>query len=171
MKVKKSIAAALSGALLLSGCANMPPPKMNGQATTGEVVGAATGATIAGVAILYGGPGGGWGRVALAALGAAAGAYAGQQVGTMLSQMDMRRAEGAANLAFSDLPNGQAQGWHNPETGNSGVFVPTNTYMMSDGTICRDFQASVATKTANGQTQGTACRMRDGTWAAAGMAG
>lgn len=171
MKIRKSIATALAGTLLLSACANMPPPKMNGQATAGETIGAATGATIAGVAILYGGPGGGWGRVALAALGAVAGAYAGQQVGAMLSQMDMRRAENAANQAFAESQNGQAIGWHSPETGNSGVFVPVNTYMMSDGTLCRDFEASVATQQANGQTRGTACRMRDGTWAAAGMTG
>jgi len=169
--MKKALSAALSGALLLSGCANMQPPKMGGNATMGEVLGAATGAAIGGIAVFYGGPGAGWGRVALAALGAGAGAYAGYQAGAMLSQMDMRKAEGAANYAFSDLPNGQAAGWSNPETGNSGVFMPTATYVMTDGTLCRDFKASVATPGLSGSSQGTACRMQDGTWAAAGLTG
>lgn len=168
--MKKSIAVALSGALLLSGCANMPPPKAGGPGM-GEVIGAATGAAIGGIAVFYGGPGAGWGRVVLAALGATAGAVVGYQAGTMLSQMDMRRVEGAANQAFSEAPNGQAVGWSNPETGNSGIFVPTTTYMMSDGTLCRDFKASVSTKDNSGQTRGQACRMQDGSWAAAGLTG
>jgi surface antigen len=169
--MKRSIAAALSGALLLSGCANMPPPNMNKPATMGEVVGAVAGGVGAGLAMYYMGPGAGWGRVVLAALGAGAGAAVGYQAGSMLSQMDMRRAESAANQAFAEAQNGQAIGWNNPETGNSGVFLPTNTYVMNDGTLCRDFKTSVATKDTSGQTQGTACRMSDGSWAAAGLAG
>jgi surface antigen len=169
--MKKSIAAALSGALLLSGCANMPPPNLNKPATMGEVVGAVAGGVGAGLAMYYMGPGGGWGRVVLAALGATAGAAVGYQAGSMLSQMDMRKVEGAANQAFSQAPNGQAVGWDNPETGNSGLFMPTSTYIMTDGTLCRDFKTSVATQQATGQTQGTACRMSDGSWAAAGLTG
>ncbi|MBF0268508.1 MAG: hypothetical protein HQL44_07940 [Alphaproteobacteria bacterium] len=168
--MKKSIVVALSGALLLSGCANMPP-RTGGPASMGEAMGAATGAVIGGLAVYYGGPGAGWSRVVYAALGAAAGAYVGAQAGAMLSQMDMRKAENTANQAFASLPNGQAAGWNNDETGNSGVFMPTNTYMMSDGTLCRDFQASVATPRNSGTTQGTACRMQDGSWAATGLTG
>ncbi|MBF0355645.1 MAG: hypothetical protein HQL43_10470 [Alphaproteobacteria bacterium] len=170
--MKKSIAVALSGALLLSGCANMPPPpKMGGTATLGETLGAAAGAAVGGLAFYYAGPGGGWGKVMISALGATAGAYVGAQAGAMLSQMDVRKAEGAANQAFSQVQNGQAIGWSNPETGNSGVFMPTSTYMMSDGTLCRDFRTSVATRELSGSSQGMACRMSDGSWAAAGLSG
>lgn len=106
----------------------------------------------------------GKGQLAAVAAGTLLGAFVGNQVGASLDSADRAYAHRAAQQSLEQAPSGQATGWKNPDSGNSGTYTPTRTYETAGGRYCREYQQTV---NVGGQTQrayGTACRQPDGSW-------
>jgi surface antigen len=161
--MKKMIALASAATLVLGGCSGLKNP-MNAQSwTTQETMTILAGGALGGY-LAHAYLGAGVGNLIYTALGAAAGGAAGYTAYQTISKMDMRRAEAAAVAALDEAPNYQAVGWINEETGSSGAVIPTSTFILSDGTMCRDFAFSFTTKEMGAEKRGTACRMGDGAW-------
>lgn len=147
-------AAFVSLCLALAGCTT-PPTKQQ----TGAGVGAALGAALG-----YGLGKGHHNKELAVALGAIFGAIAGDYVGARMDERD--RLMAAQNLQYSlELhPDGTTSTWQNPNTGNSGFAYPTKTSIMTDGTPCREFTATIMVGGQEHQGYGTACRQADGSW-------
>jgi surface antigen len=161
--MKKPIALVSAACLMLGGCAGMKNNPMAHPWTQQETLTVLAGGALGGY-LAYTHLGAGLGQLVYTALGAAAGGAGGYMAYQAISQMDMRRAEATAVAALEDSPNYQAVGWNNDETGSSGAVIPTSTYILSDGTMCRDFAFSFTTKEAGAERRGTACRMGNGSW-------
>lgn len=140
--------------LALAGCTT-PPTKQQ----TGAGVGAALGAALG-----YGLGKGHHNKELAVALGAIFGAIAGDYVGARMDERD--RLMAAQNLQYSlELhPDGTTSTWQNPNSGNSGFAYPTKTSIMTDGTPCREFTATIMVGGQEHQGYGTACRQADGSW-------
>ncbi len=126
--------------------------------TVGGLAGAATGA------IVGSNIGGGKGNIAAIALGTLLGAAIGGEIGASLDRADMAYYGQASQNAFENARTGQQVAWRNPDSGNNGIIVPTNTYQNQNGDYCREFNQKI---TVGGKTQsayGVACRQPDGTW-------
>ena len=54
-------------------------------------------------------------------------------------------------------------GWNNPNIGNSGTIVPTQT-IVSNGQPCREFTQTIIVGGQSQQGYGRACRQADGSW-------
>ena len=124
----------------------------------GTGLGAATGAVIGSSF------GKGNGRVVGGVLGGLIGAGIGHSIGSSLDRADMTYYNQTQQRALETAPAGQSLPWSNPQTGNSGTFVPKAPYQDSNGQYCREFQNQI---TVGGKTQsgyGTACRQPDGSW-------
>ena len=140
---------------MLGGCANsnIGPKEAIGTAT-GAALGGWAGSTI----------GHGSGRLAATAAGVFLGGIIGNQIGRSMDDTDRLMAQRAEYNALERYPDGQSAGWQNPNNGNSGYTVPTNTYQTNQGTYCRQYQTTIVI---DGRTEtgvGTACRQPDGTW-------
>jgi surface antigen len=108
--------------------------------------------------------GGGSGRTAAIIGGTLLGAALGNSVGQSLDRADMQYYNQTSQSALESGQPGQAFPWQNPQSGNSGVIVPSNYYQASNGQYCREYtqKISVGGKTQEGY--GTACRQPDGSW-------
>ncbi len=146
------LAPLLALAVLSSSCATI---ENNPKPVLGSVLGAAAGAGIAAAA------GGGAGAIVGAGLG---GALIGGLVGNRLDARDKRLAAEAAQRAFESNTAGQASGWRNPDSGNSGSITPTRTYQIANGQYCREYRQTVVIGGEQNQAYGTACRQADGSW-------
>jgi surface antigen len=127
-----------------------------------ETVGTLGGAALGG--FLGSQIGDGEGQLAATAAGVVLGGLLGNYVGRGLDERDQLEAERSAMYAFEYNRDGQQSQWNNPNTGNYGYTVPTNTYQEQSGQYCREYQTSIVVQ---GQAQtgtGTACRQPDGTW-------
>ena len=155
MMKKINIAVALVGLSLVLGGCTTPPTKQQ----TGAGVGAALGAALG-----YGLGKGHHNKELAIALGAIFGAIAGDYVGAQMDERDQLMA--AQNLQYSlELhPDGTTSTWQNPNSGNSGFSYPTKTSIMTDGTPCREFTATIVIGGEKQQGYGTACRQSDGSW-------
>lgn len=126
----------------------------------GTLMGALGGAMV-GSAISNNGNGGtGNGLV----IGALAGGIIGNSIGRAADKRDRERMYQAQHAALETYPSGQAATWYNPDTGNSGSYVPQPAQQNDNGQYCREFQQTV---TIGGQTEnayGKACRQPDGDW-------
>jgi len=143
-------------ALLVSSCATMRQTyEDNPKAVLGTVIGAAAGAGIAAAA----GGGAGW-----IVGGALLGGLVGGAVGNRLDARDKRLAAEAAQRAFESNRAGQASGWSNPDSGNSGSITPTRTYQIANGQYCREYRQTIIVGGEQNQAYGTACRQPDGSW-------
>jgi surface antigen len=126
---------------------------------TKEVLGTLGGAALGGyVASALGG-----GKAATAG-GAVLGGILGNYVGRGLDHADQLEAERTAQYAFEYNRDGQQQPWSNPNSGNSGYTMPTNTYQGPSGDWCRQYQTSIVVEGRAQTGTGTACRQPDGTW-------
>ncbi len=146
--------AAVAVAFALTACATDAGPKQ----TVGTLIGAGLGGLV-GAQI-----GSGSGQLAAVAAGTLLGAFLGSEVGASLDKADQAYANQAAQGSLETAPSGQTSTWSNPDSGNSGTFTPTNSYEVSSGEYCREYQQTV---TVGGQVEsayGTACRQPDGSW-------
>lgn len=104
------------------------------------------------------------GRLVTTALGALLGAGIGNSMGASLDRADMQYYDQTAQRALEKGTSGRALPWSNPDSGNSGVVIPSAPYKNTSGQYCREFQNKI---TVGGKTQsgyGTACRQPDGSW-------
>lgn len=142
-------------AALLTGCVTDSGPKQIGGTLLGAIGGAAAGAQF----------GQGTGQLVSVAAGTLLGSFIGSSVGASLDAADRAAMAQTTQSALETAPAGTRSVWQNPDTGNSGIVMPTRTYAGQDGRFCREYQQTVVI---GGQTQdayGTACRQADGTWA------
>ncbi|MBI2108986.1 MAG: glycine zipper 2TM domain-containing protein [Parcubacteria group bacterium] len=108
--------------------------------------------------------GSGKGQLAATALGVLLGAWAGSEVGASLDRADRMYAERAAMVALETNPTRVGTPWHNPDSGHSGMIMPTRTYQTSSGEYCREYQQEVTVGGKKVRAYGTACRNPDGSW-------
>ena len=151
----KIIPAAGLCVLLLAGCADM---QNNPKQTLGTIGGAGIGALIGSQF------GGGKGQLAMVAIGALGGAWAGSEIGKSLDKADKLYEERNTqnSLEFSNLS--QTSTWRNPDSGNSGTFTPTRTYQTAAGVYCRDYETTIYVDGSDETAVGRACRQPDGAW-------
>jgi surface antigen len=149
---KKYISIAIIAVFVLAACADGQEKQ-----TFGTIVGVGVGALI-GSHI-----GGGNGRLASIALGAAAGGWLGSEAGKSLDEADKKAAQETAQKAMEANKSGQVSSWNNPDSGNSGSYTPTSTYKDNDQD-CREFESTVTVDGKTEPAKGRACRDADGTW-------
>lgn len=152
-------------AVVVSGCANQGANSSSSacrllgpKALAGAGVGALAGAGIGAAAS------GGKGQEVLA--GALIGALVGSLVGNHLDGQDCEAAQ-MAMRQMDDAKVGQHINWSNPQSGNSGSFVPlTNAQQTASGQVCRKYARSTTLKGGQqtGGDAGTVCRNPDGDW-------
>ncbi|MEM1400621.1 MAG: RT0821/Lpp0805 family surface protein, partial [Pseudomonadota bacterium] len=85
---------------------------------------------------------------------------------------DVLSASAGSNLhnttlleSLETLPDRSSLHWSDPETGAEGYAVPLGTYRTADGRFCRDYYTKAIVNGGSTLTQGTACRLDDGSWA------
>lgn len=108
--------------------------------------------------------GGGKGKMAAIGAGVLLGAIMGNSAGASLDKADQLAMQQTSQKSLEVSPDGRATAWRNPNNGNSGTVVPTQTYERQNGQYCREFTQTI---NVGGKTQsayGTACRQPDGTW-------
>ena len=97
-------------------------------------------------------------------IGALAGGIIGNSIGRSLDEKDRRDMYRAQQVALESYPSGQSSTWYNPDSGNSGTYVPQPAQQNDAGQYCREYQQTV---TVGGKTEtayGKACRQPDGDW-------
>lgn len=129
----------------------------------GTFMGAIGGALI-GSALSDGGGHHGGGDGAAIMIGALAGAAIGSSIGRSLDEADRIKMYQAQQAAFESYPSGQAATWYNPDSGNSGSYVPEPAYENNDGQYCREYQQTVTIGGEAENAYGKACRQPDGSW-------
>ena len=151
--LRKIIILTLLNIVLFSGCAQNSPRE-----NLGTLLGGAAGA-LAGSQF-----GKGRGKLVAVGLGTLLGASIGSEIGRNMDELDRLKMQETAGFAFEKSPDNQSVKWNNPNTGNSGSTVPTNTYYTESRTPCREFQTSVNIGGKKESAYGTACRQSDGSW-------
>jgi len=124
----------------------------------GIVVGAAAGGVI-GAQL-----GGGIGKSLLIASGVMAGGAVGYIAARKLEISDRKAHDKTASQAFAEAPDGTTRYWKNPETGSSGIIMPTRSYHAGDGSYCRDYRTTVAVKEGFIRGRGIGCQEASGDW-------
>ena len=135
------------------GYGNSPITKENMGGVGGAVLGGLAGSQV----------GGGSGRLWATGAGVLLGALVGSNIGRSLDRADQMYAQRAFNQAAT-APVGQQITWSNPESGNSGAYVPTRTGRTSNGQTCREFKQTIVIDGRSETGVGTACQNSDGTW-------
>jgi surface antigen len=155
---------AVSCVVALTACAEMDMQNANIGGIAGAVVGGLAGGMVGAEF------GGGLGQTLFMGAGALVGAGVGYEAGTLLYPSDQAAYDNNARLALNHSTNGSVSQWSNPETGNGGIFTPTNAYVTADGRSCRGYRATLALKKEGAETgviahqDGTACQQADGSW-------
>jgi len=145
----KAIAIALMLSVTLIGCAN----KQQGGMLTGAALGGLLGSQF----------GSGKGQLIGVALGVLGGAWLGSEIGKSLDKADAAYANRNAKHTLENTQTGRTTAWRNPDSGHSGTFTPTKTYLES-GEYCREYQTTVTVGGKTEQAYGKACRQPDGQW-------
>lgn len=135
---------------LLTACETTGP-----KTAVGGLGGAAAGGLLAAVA---------GGDAAGIAAGTILGGLIGGAVGSGLDAHDRHYASQAAQQAFEYVPSGTSVAWQNPDSGNSGQYIPMRTYQSTQGRYCREYQQTVIIGGRSQSSYGTACRQPDGSW-------
>jgi surface antigen len=160
----KKIAVLLSLFALTSCSKNMDAQNVN----FGGLAGAALGALAGGFAGAE--FGGGLGQTLFISAGAMSGASVGYEAGTILYPSDQAAYDNNARIALNTSINGEVSEWANPDTGNSGIFTPTKTFIANNGRSCRSYRSTLALRAQWSQRgivthqEGTACQQADGSW-------
>lgn len=133
--------------VLLTGCvAN----REESGALTGAIVGAAVGSTV----------GKGHGRALAVWLGAVVGASIGSAIGKHMDEHDRMKTANVLETQRTNTPTT----WVNPDTRNTYTVTPTRTYMVAEGSPCREFTLDAMIGGKTEEIYGTACRQADGSW-------
>ena len=127
----------------------------------GSILGAVGGAVV-GTAIAGNDRGGG--RTVAIAMGTLAGAAIGNSVGKSLDKADRQAMFQAQQMALEAYPAGQPSTWYNPDTGNSGSYIPKPAVQNESGQYCREYQQTVIIGGKTQEAYGNACRQPDGNW-------
>jgi surface antigen len=130
----------------------------SGEEVMGTLLGAALGGLV-GAQI-----GGGTGRKVAIAAGVIGGGYLGNRIGRRLSCKDQEYHIDTTQSALEYKPTGSTAAWVNPDTGHSGAITPTETFVATDGTPCRNFTQVIEAGGEYEEVQATACRQPDGSW-------
>jgi len=166
----KTLAAVSASVFLLTACDGQQNAN---NARNGGITGGAGGFSKSdwgtGIGAIAGGVAGaqfgkGDGRLVTTALGALLGAGLGNSVGSSLDRADLAYYDRTAQRALESGNSGKALPWNNPDSGNSGVVIPSAPFKNASNQYCREFQNKI---TVGGKTQsgyGTACRQPDGSW-------
>lgn len=136
----------------LMGCQSMGPKE-----TLGTGVGALVGGVVGNQF------GGGSGRAVFTTAGVFLGGMMGRDVGKSLDAVDRSLARQSVSRSLEYSPNNTKTSWQNPNTGNSGYTIPTNTYQVNN-VYCREYHHVMKVAGKRQQVYGTACRQPDGTW-------
>ena len=139
---------------LLTGCAGT-----YNKATTGTALGAITGGALA-----YGLGGDSSKKELWTVLGIGLGAMVGNNIGAQLDERDRLLMGQTFQNTMETAPTNHVGGWNNPDSGNSGTVVPTQTTMSANNQPCREFTTTVMVGGEAQQGYGTACRQADGSW-------
>ena len=142
--------------VLIGGCANVDMSRE-------EMIGTAVGAALGGI-IGYQIGGGLLMNSLWATAGTVAGGTAGYVATRTLVGTDRAAYDRTIQKGLAEAENGEVVDWKNPETGNSGIFRPTNSFYAADGRLCRQYRATVAFKDDVRSGAGMACRNSDGQW-------
>ena len=141
-------------ALSVGGCAR--------NITMTEVIGTAGGAAIGGfVGSQFGG---GLIRTLFTATGTLAGGVSGYVYARQLIKSDMALYENTAKKGLVNADDGQVLSWLNPETGRSGIFRPTRSFVSAQGQNCRTFRTTISFDDGFESGDGTACETASGKW-------
>lgn len=170
MKAMKQTVITLAAASLLLAACDGQQNAQNAQA--GGITGGGgfsksdigTGLGAVGGAVIGSSFGKGNGRVVGGVLGGLVGAGIGHSIGASLDRADMTYYNQTQQRALETAQPGQSLPWSNPQTGNSGTFVPKAPYQASNGQYCREYTETI---TVGGKPQsgyGQACRQPDGSW-------
>jgi len=152
--MKKLIIPVLVSGLILSSCVQ----KGQENQTMGTIIGGAGGAALGSLF------GKGRGKLFGVALGAIAGSVIGSSIGRNMDQTDKLKAEQNAQNTLERSPTNTTTTWHNPDTGYSGTFTPTDTYQTRSGEYCREYQQTISIGGKMQEAYGQACRQPDGSW-------
>jgi len=152
----KSLIAVTLLAVTLGGC--QTDMENNPKQTVGRILGAGLGGLI-GANI-----GGGKGKLAAVAAGVLAGMYFGGEIGKSLDAADKAYMDKNAEDGLEYSKTGSTTTWRNPDSGNSGLFTPTETYQSVSGGNCRQFESTIFIDGKEETATGKACRQPDGTW-------
>ena len=95
--------------------------------------------------------------------GVTLGAFMGNEIGAALDKQDLLMVRDAQNQALEFNKTNQRSSWNNPDSGNSGMIYPTNTYQKGDQP-CREFTQEINIGGEVHKAFGRACRRADGTW-------
>lgn len=150
---KTAIMVTLAGALALGACADTGPKQTAG-GLGGAVLGGLLGSQV----------GGGSGQLWATGAGVLLGAIVGSEIGRGLDEVDRMKMQRTTQASLEHTQTGAASTWSNPDTGNSGTVVPTQTYQRADGTYCREFTQTINVGGQVEEAYGTACRQPDGSW-------
>ncbi len=146
--------------LLLVGLVSLP---LIGGCATKMETGTALGA-LAGGALAYGLGQNSSNKELWTVLGVGAGAMLGSSIGQQLDHRDQLLLGQTVQHTLETAPNNAVGQWQNPNTGNSGTVVPTQTYTASNGAPCREFIQTIYVGGYPEEGYGTACRQPDGSW-------
>ena len=145
--------------IFIGGCENFkaPTPKQVGSlggAVSGAMVGCFVGSRF----------GGGAGALVFTIIGATVGGATGYySVLKDLAPGDVSFFEKSTGQAMEETGDGQIYNWVNPKTGVAGTLQPTRSYLVSGGSLCRDFVATIASGKNVGRANAKACRL-EGSW-------
>ncbi len=152
--IRKSLLTAMAMLLLLPAC-------QSDRMGTKEGVGTLGGAALGG--LLGSQFGKGTGQLVTTGAGVLLGGWLGNEIGASLDKADRSYAYSAEQRAYA-APVGQQITWNNPQSGNSGVIVPTRDGYDSYGAYCREFQQTITVGGQRQQGYGKACQQPDGSW-------
>ena len=152
--MKNVMIATVLATTLMSGCAGTYTKQ-----DTGTALGALTGGALA------------WGlgknssnKEVWTMLGVGIGAILGNKIGAQLDERDRLLAGQTLQHTLEKAPTNAVGSWNNPDSGNSGTIVPTQTAISKSGQPCREFTTTVYVGGQEQQGYGTACRQADGSW-------
>ncbi|MGY8986426.1 MAG: RT0821/Lpp0805 family surface protein [Sphingomonadales bacterium] len=135
--------------LIMTGCNHMGKNEGAG-VFWGTILGVVVGEAV-------GGKGGG------EVIGGIIGASIGGDIGRKLDDVDKIKFAQTRHMVLERYASGEEGTWHNPDSGNSGIFVAKKAY-QEDSRYCREFTQTVQISGKSEQAYGKACRMPDGTW-------
>ena len=142
----------LTAALLLGGCDAGTKQQL------GTVLGAGVGAVASSTI------GDGRGQLLAIAAGTLVGSLLGSEIGKSLDRADLAYMAQTQQQALESMPSGTQSTWRNPDSGNSGSFIPQPAVRRLDGTYCREFQQTIVVGSQTETAYGRACRQPDGQW-------
>jgi surface antigen len=122
------------------------------------------GLMLGGVAGYFGRNGDFFESITVAMMSGAAGALGGYYLADQLLPPDRQKLDSTAYNALTNAKTGQSIDWGEQQAGAWGTITPTRTFRGEDGSLCRDYRATIHLGDRAGDIEETACRLDDGAW-------